>query len=115
MKHKVKGRRFKRNSAQRKALLKHLSEALILHGKIKTTSAKAKELSGHMDGLITIAKKENLAAAKALHSKLSDEPSKKLMKEIVKKYKERHGGYTRIIKTDERKGDAAEMSYIELV
>lgn len=115
MKHKIKGRQFKRNSAQRKALMKHLAEALILHGKIKTTSARAKELSGHMDRLITIAKKENLAAAKSIHSRLSDEPSKKLMKEIVKKYKERHGGYTRVVKTDERNHDAAKMSYIELV
>lgn len=115
MKHKVKGRKFKRTSSQRKALMKHLSEALILNGQIKTTLAKAKELSGYIDKLITVAKKDNLTAAKMIHSRLSDETSKKLMKEISKRYKDRNGGYTRIIKVDERKGDAAKMSVIEFV
>ncbi len=115
MKHKIKGRRFKRSVSQRKALLKHLAEAIILKGRIRTTTAKAKELSIYIAKIVTIAKKRNLSSAKAVHSKLADEAAKKLIKEISEKYKDKQGGYTRIIKTDDRKGDAAKMSIIEFV
>ena len=115
MKHRIKGRQFKRSKSQRKALLKHLSEAIILREKITTTTAKAKELSVYVEKLITVAKKQNLASAKAVHSKIADEAAKKLIKDVSKKYKERNGGYTRIIKVGERKGDVAEMSVIEFV
>lgn len=115
MKHRIKGRQFKRSKSQRKALLKHLTEALVLHGKITTTTAKAKELSVYAEKLITIAKKQSLASAKAVHSKIADEAAKKLIRDISKKYQERNGGYTRVIKIGERKGDVAEMSVIELV
>ncbi|MCK5332788.1 50S ribosomal protein L17 [Candidatus Parcubacteria bacterium] len=115
MKHKAKGRKFKRSSSQRKALLKHLSEAIILNEKIVTTSAKAKELSPFIEKLITTAKKKNLTAAKSIHSLLGDEASKKLIREIADKYKDRNGGYTRIIKIGERQGDIAQMSVIEFV
>lgn len=115
MKHKKKGRQFKRNKSQRKALLKHLSEAMILHGKIRTTTAKAKELSPRLEKLVTTAKKQGLHSAKIVHSKLSNEASKKLLKEIAMKYKNRSGGYTRIIKIKDRKGDAAKMSIIEFI
>jgi large subunit ribosomal protein L17 len=115
MKHKSKGRQFKRNKSQRKALMKQLSEAIILQEKITTTFAKAKELSVYVEKLITVAKKKNLSASKAVHSILCDEASKKLLKQIADKYKDRSGGYTRIIKIAERKGDAAEMSVIEFV
>ncbi len=115
MKHKSKGRQFKRNKSQRKALMKHLSEAIILQEKITTTAAKAKELSVHIEKLITTAKKNNLSAAKSIHSILCDEASKKLLKQISDRYKDRSGGYTRIIKIAERKGDAAQMSVIEFV
>lgn len=115
MKHKIKGRRFKRSSSQRKALLKHLAEAIILEGKIKTTAARAKELSLYVEKIITTAKKQNLSSAKIVHRKLSKETSKKLIKEVAPKYKDRHGGYTRVIKTDDRKGDSARMSIIEFV
>lgn len=115
MKHRIKGRQFKRTKSQRKALFKHLMEAIILQEKITTTTAKAKDLSVYMEKLITVAKKQNLASAKAVHSKIADQAAKKLIKDISKKYKERNGGYTRIIKVGERKGDIAEMSVIELV
>ncbi len=115
MNHKVKGRKFKRSTSQRKALFKHLAEAIIIHEKIKTTTAKAKELSVFVSKLITTAKKKNLTAAKSVHSILSDVPAKKLLNEIAKKYKDRNGGYVRIIKVGERKGDAAKMSIIEFV
>jgi len=96
-------------------LLKHLIEAVIIYGKIKRTTAKAKELSVYLDKLVTIAKKNNLSSAKAVHSKLSDAAAKKLMTNVVKKYRERNGGYTRIIKVGDRKHDAAKMSIIEFV
>ena len=115
MKHRIKGRQFKRNKSQKKALLKHLAEAIILHEKITTTTAKAKELSVYVEKLITIAKKQNLASAKAVHSKIADQAAKKLIRDISKKYEERNGGYTRVIKIGERKGDIAEMSIIEFV
>lgn len=115
MKHKVKGRKFKRSSSQRKALIKHLAEAIIIRKKIKTTEAKAKELSANIDKLVTTAKKGNLAAAKSVHSFLCDQAAKELLGTVAKKYKDRNGGYTRIIKIKERKGDAARMSVIEFV
>ncbi|MEA2098037.1 MAG: 50S ribosomal protein L17 [Patescibacteria group bacterium] len=115
MKHKSKGRQFKRNKSQKKALMKHLSEAIILQEKITTTTAKAKELSSYVEKLITVAKKDNLLATKAIHSKLSDEASKKILREIASKYKDRNGGYTRIIKIGERNSDIAKMSVIEFV
>ncbi|MCK4891847.1 MAG: 50S ribosomal protein L17 [Candidatus Pacebacteria bacterium] len=115
MKHKLKGRQFKRSKSQKKALMKHLSEAIILQEKITTTTAKAKELSSYVEKLITVAKKKNLLAAKAIHGKLSDEASKKLLLKISNRYNSRNGGYTRIIKISERKGDVAQMSVIEFV
>jgi len=115
MNHKVRGRKFKRDSAQRKALMKHLAESIILHERIETTTAKAKELSPYIEKLITRAKKNDLLAAKIIHGMLADEPAKKLLNEIAKKYDSRNGGYTRIIKTGDRKGDAAKLSIIEFV
>jgi large subunit ribosomal protein L17 len=115
MNHKVKGRKFKRDHAQKKALMKSLSEAIILQGKIETTTAKAKELAPYIAKLITRAKKQDLLASKIVHGMLADEPAKKLLGEIAKKYETREGGYTRIIKTGTRNHDAAQMAIIELV
>lgn len=115
MNHQVRGRKFKRDSAQKKALMKHLAEAIILRERIETTNAKAKELAPYIEKLITRAKKNDLLAAKIIHGMLSDEPAKKLLNEIAKKYETRNGGYTRIIKTGDRRGDAAKMAIIELV
>lgn len=115
MNHKIRGRKFKRDHAQRKALMKHLAEAIILHEKIETTTAKAKELAPYIARLITRARNQDLQAAKIIHGILSDEPAKKLLNEIAMKYKTQNGGYTRIIKIGDRKGDAAKMSVIEFV
>jgi len=115
MNHQIKGRKFKRDHAQKKALMKHLAESIILHEKIETTTAKAKELAPYIDRLITRAKKQDLLAAKIIHGILSDEPAKKLINDIAKRYETRNGGYTRIIKVGERKGDAAKVSIIEFV
>ena len=115
MNHKVKGRKFKRDHAQKKALMKHLSESIILQEKIQTTVAKAKELAPYIERLITRAKKGDLLAANIIHGMLADEPAKKLLNDIAKRYDTRHGGYTRIIKTGNRKHDAAPVAIIEFV
>lgn len=115
MNHKVRGRKFKRDHAQRKALMKSLAEAIILQERIQTTTAKAKELAPYIAKLITRAKKQDLLSAKIVHGMLSDEPAKKLLGDIAKKYEQRNGGYTRIIKTGNRNHDAAQMSIIEFV
>lgn len=115
MNHRVKGRKFKRTHSQRKALLKHLAEAFILQDRIETTTAKAKELSGFVEKLVTCAKRGDLSAAKAVHDTLAPDAAKRLLLEVAPKYAERNGGYTRIVKIGERKGDAAQMAIIEFV
>ncbi len=116
MRHRHGYRKLGRTSAHRKALLMNLSIALIEHGKIETTVEKAKELRGFIEKLITRAKKGDFNAHRAVFAVLRDkEATKKLVNEVAPKYAERNGGYTRIIKTRQRRGDAASMAYIELV
>jgi len=115
MNHQVKGRKFKRDHAQKKALMKHLAESIILQERIETTEAKAKELSPYIEKLVTRAKKGDLLAAKIIHGMLSEEPAKKLLTDIAKKYEGRNGGYTRIIKMGTRNHDAAKTAIIEFV
>jgi len=115
MNKKKQGRKFNRESAQRKALTQSLSRELFLHGKIKTTSAKAKELKRIAEKFITTAKKGNISARRRLAESFSDPIVKKLVDEIAPKYKNRNGGYTRVIKLDVRKSDGAGVSIIELV
>lgn len=109
------GRKFGRKRDQRKALLKSLARALILHSKIKTTEAKAKEISMVVEKFITRAKKADIVSRRMLAKYFSEKIVKKLVDETGKKYKDRNGGYTRIIKLGKRKGDAAKMAIIELV
>lgn len=115
MKHLIKGRQFKRNKSQREALLGHIARAVILNGKIITTSAKAKETAPYLEKLITAAKKQDLSSAKKIHSIFDNEISKKLIKEIAPRYQGRKGGYSRITKIGFRQGDQAEMAMLELV
>ena len=115
MRKRIKGRKLNRAASQRKALLKGLARALFLNGKIKTTEAKAKELSVFAEKMITRAKKGDLASRRLLLKTQSKKISKKLIEEIGPKYKDREGGYTRVIKTVPRKSDAAKMAIIELV
>jgi len=115
MKKKNKGRKFGRTKDQRKALLKSFVTALILKEKIKTTKAKAKEFSGPTEKLITRAKKGDLLSIRLLNSFLSEKIVKKLIAEIAPRYKERDGGYTRIIKLAPRQSDGAKMAIIELI
>ncbi len=116
MRHKHGYRKLGRTSSHRKALLKNMSIALIKSGKIETTVPKAKELRSYFEKLITKARVGDANAHRAVFAALQDkESTKKLVNEIAPEYKDRNGGYTRIIRTRIRRGDAAEMAFIELV
>ncbi|ADY54786.1 LSU ribosomal protein L17P [Syntrophobotulus glycolicus DSM 8271] len=104
------------NMARRKALLRNIVTSLLKHGKIETTEAKAKELNAFAEKMITLAKKGDLAAKRQAMSFLLDESVViQLFDQIGPKYADRQGGYTRIIRTGFRRGDAAEMVLVELV
>ncbi|BAF69364.1 50S ribosomal protein L17 [Nitratiruptor sp. SB155-2] len=116
MRHRHGYRKLSRTSSHRKALLKNLAIALIMNERIETTVAKAKTLRSYIEKLITKAKKGDFNAHREVFAYLQDkEATKKLMNEIAPKYNERNGGYTRIIRTRTRRGDAAPMAFIELV
>lgn len=106
-------RKFGRDLKVRTAMYKSLATALIDHGQIKTTQAKAKSLSVVVDKLITLAKRENLNARRELLGHVGEKAVKKLMGEIVKLHTDRKGGYTRIIRLGQRPSDGAEMAIIE--
>jgi large subunit ribosomal protein L17 len=116
MKHLKKGRKFHRKKDQRKALLKSLAANLILRERIKTTLEKAKETKIVVEKLITVAKKQNLASLRDLKKKLPEKAANKLYYEIAPLYIKRKGGYTRIIRTAERKiRDASLIVILEFV
>lgn len=115
MRKRKKGRKLKRTSNQRKALLRSLARELFLRGKIKTTLAKAKEVSVFAQKQITKGKKGGLRAKRLLARNFSKDVVKKITDEIVPRYKTRKGGYTRIIKLEPRKSDGAKIAIIELV
>lgn len=116
MRHKHGYRKLSRTSAHRAALLKNLSIALTREGRIETTLPKAKELRSYYEKLITKASSGDFNAHRAVFAMLQDkEATNKLVTEIAPEYKDRNGGYTRIIKTRTRRGDAAPMAIIELV
>ncbi|HHZ84016.1 MAG TPA: 50S ribosomal protein L17 [Nitrospirales bacterium] len=116
MRHRKDGRQLGRNTAHRKALFRSLLTALFDHERIETTSAKAKELKGLADRMITFGKSGTLAARRrALACVWRKDVVAKLFKDIAPRFSSRSGGYTRIIKTRRRVGDGAEMVAIELV
>ena len=109
-------RKLGRDSSARKALFRSVLTSFFRHGRIETTEAKAKEVSGLADQLITLAKRGDLAARRTAISRLYDEEVvRKLFDEIAEKYKDRQGGYTRILKLFTRKGDAAKMVLLQWV
>ena len=109
-------RKLGKTSAQRKALLRQQVTDLLEHGKMETTFYRAKEVQPVVEKMITLGKKGNLAAyRKALAFITKEDVANKLFKEIAPKYADRNGGYTRVTRTGERRGDAAEMAVIELV
>ncbi|MSN95884.1 50S ribosomal protein L17 [Campylobacter sp. FMV-PI01] len=116
MRHGHGYRKLGRTSSHRSALLKNLAIAIIKSEKIETTLPKAKELRSYVEKLITKAAKGDFNAHRAVFALLQDKIStKKLVEDIAPRYQSRNGGYTRIIKTRLRKGDAAQMAFVELV
>jgi len=116
VRHRKKGRKLSRTASHRKATLRNLAGNLFKHGRIETTTAKAKELRPFAERLITLARRGDLHARRLAARKISDRlVLGKLFDDIAPRYTERPGGYTRILKLGTRKGDAAEMSLIELV
>ncbi len=116
MRHKSGGRKLQRTSAHRTALFRNMSASLIKHEQITTTVAKAKELRPYIEKLVTLAKRGGLANRRLAQSRLLDETQlKKLFDTIADRYKDRAGGYTRVIKAGIRASDAAPMAIIEFV
>lgn len=116
MRHRKKNRTLGRVKAQREALLRNLADSFIIHGSIKTTVAKAKELRSFVEPLVTKAKIDTITQRRNLMKVLyTDEAVNKLLKDIAPKYKDRNGGYTRITKAGSRKNDGADIAIIEFV
>ena len=117
MAHRIGGRKLGRKQGPRLALYKNLDVSVIRYEKVKTTEAKAKEISGQVEKMITLAKKGDLAARRAIVAQLPNEPLvvNKLFDEIAPKYADRSSGYTRIVRIGQRRGDAAEIVQLELV
>ncbi len=115
MKKLKKGRVLSRKRDQRKALLSNLSEQLVMKEKIKTTEAKAKELSCFIEKKITKGKKNDVNTRRALARCFTPNAVKKIVEEFGPKYKERNGGYTRITRISRRKSDSSKMAFIELI
>ena len=116
MRHKSGGRKLQRTGAHRIAMFRNMSASLIKHEQITTTVAKAKELRPYVEKLITLAKRGGLANRRLAMSRLMDEAQlQKLFDVLAERYKDRNGGYTRIIKAGIRASDAAPIAIIELV
>jgi large subunit ribosomal protein L17 len=116
MRHGFYGRRFNRSASHRKAMFANMAAALIKHEQIKTTLPKAKDLRRVVDRLVTLGKRGDLHARRQALSVLRDtQLTAKLFDELAPRYKERNGGYSRVLKAGFRYGDMAPMAVIELV
>lgn len=116
MRHKKVNAKLNRTAAHRKALYSNVAISLFEHKQVKTTTAKAKAVRKTVDRLITFAKRGTLADRRQVLRTIRDRSVvKNLFDEIAPTYKERHGGYTRVIKLGRRRGDGAEMALLELV
>lgn len=116
MRHRKQGRKLNRTASHRKAMFANMAAALIEHEQIVTTLPKAKELRAVVDKLITLGKKGTLHARRQAIARTRDiEQSKKLFDVLGPRYKDRNGGYTRVLKAGYRYGDNAPMAVIELV
>lgn len=116
MRHRKTGRQLNRNSSHRKAMFSNMATSLFSHELIRTTLPKAKELRGFAEPLITLSKDDTVAKRRLAFSKLRDrDVVTKLFNELGPRYKERPGGYVRIIKCGYRAGDSAPMAYVEMV
>ena len=116
MKHRVVGRRLDRTTEHRTAMFRNLVTSLFRHERIKTTTPKAKEIKRFADGFITLAKRATPHARRLAHRDVRDvEVLNKLFDTLGPRFKDRPGGYTRVVRVGRRAGDAAEMAMIELV
>lgn len=116
MHHRKKGRHFNRTAEHRKMMMRNLATSLFLHGRVETTTAKAKELRQFAEPLITRAKRGDLHARRLVARYIQDDTAlSKLFGEIGPRYIERAGGYTRVRHLGHRAGDAADVAIIELV
>ena len=116
MRHKVGHRKLQRSTGHRNSLLRNLAASLIKHEQILTTTPKAKELRPYVEKLITLAKKGGLSNRRLAHARLQDDTQlTKLFEVLAERYKDRNGGYTRVIKAGIRASDAAPIAIIELV
>ncbi|HYB98142.1 MAG TPA: 50S ribosomal protein L17 [Candidatus Limnocylindrales bacterium] len=115
MRHMKSGRKLGRNSSHRDAMFRNMVTSLIMHGRIRTTDAKAKELRRWADRMITLGKQDTVAARRRARAYIrTDEAVYKLFSEVAPRFAQRAGGYTRIIKLGQRLGDAAPLSLVEL-
>ena len=116
MRHQKAGRKLNKNGPHRKALFRNMVTSLLDHEQIQTTDAKAKELRGLADRMITLGKRGDLHARRQALSVIRDKKvAAKLFGELAERYRDRPGGYTRVIKLGHRAGDAAPQAMIELV
>ena len=116
MRHQRSGKKLGRSPAHRKALYSNLAGALIEHGRISTTEAKAKAVKPFAEKMITLGKRGDLHARRqALAALRSNDVVHRLFADVAPRFAERPGGYTRIVRLGQRQGDAAEMVYLELV
>ena len=116
MRHQKSGRKLNRNSSHRKAMFRNMAASLIQHEQIKTTLPKAKELRKVAEPLITMAKTPSLANRRVAFSRLRDRAAvSKLFDDLGVRFKDRPGGYLRILKCGPRTGDNAPMAYVQLV
>ena len=116
MRHRKKGRQLSRTASHREAMLRNMAISLFRHGRIQTTTAKAKELRPFAERLITLARQGDLHARRLAARKIHDKDVLfTLFDAIGPRFAERPGGYTRVLKLGHRQGDGAEMALIELV
>jgi large subunit ribosomal protein L17 len=116
MRHQNAHRKLSRNTSHRRALLRNLVTSFLEHGRLMTTLPKAKEIRPLAEKMITLGKRDNLHARRQVHAYLlKDAIAKKVFETIAPKFADRKGGYSRIIKLGNRKGDGADLAIIELL
>jgi len=116
MRHKMGGRKLQRTTGHRNAMFRNMAASLLKHEQIKTTLPKAKELRPYVEKLITLAKRGGLSNRRLAHARLLDDAQLvKLFDVLAERYKDRAGGYTRVIRAGVRASDAVQMAIIELV
>ena len=119
MRHQKKGRKLNRTASHRKALFSNLAASLVIHKKIRTTDAKGKELRTYIERLVTYAKRGDVHGRRLIQKRITGKRGKEianiLIHDIAPAYTDRHGGYTRLIKLNNRKNDNAPVTLIEFI